>query len=380
MGREGKCGTKRSNEESPDSHRTISDLSILDADFILLFAKIADPTKFNRNHSRGKGNGEKGVGASGSGRNWRFDSADLAKAPFNNPDRENERGKGEKVGGRSEYMETRERRCHRKDESRSEIIPAADVVGPDKMDDVREKNFIDNTLFSELRSNRQTKQIYCSMNAGSNTKVTKSKSVHYAFSATNCALFLSDYLKSNEGEYIFMWDDVKYVTLRDPEICRAIDAAHSSVPSCSPSPHQYQPVITLAREHNEIVAERVESGMSVRSRWPAADTIRCGAVRCGAVRCGAMRCGAVRCRALIGWMNVGRENERGVRTSNSKSKLESYILHPISTSNARRIIQGSIEVVVDAVSELNKVLPSPNELTLGENQSSIWLPSLVANG
>jgi len=36
--------------------------------------------------------------------------------------------------------------------------------------------------------------------------------------------------------------------------------------------------------------------------------------------------------------------------------------------------------VVDAVSELNKVLPSPNELTLGENQSSIWLPSLVANG
>jgi len=36
--------------------------------------------------------------------------------------------------------------------------------------------------------------------------------------------------------------------------------------------------------------------------------------------------------------------------------------------------------VVDAVSELNKVLPSPNELTLGENQSNIWLPSLVANG
>ena len=33
--------------------------------------------------------------------------------------------------------------------------------------------------------------------------------------------------------------------------------------------------------------------------------------------------------------------------------------------------------VVDAVSELNKVLPSPNELTLGENQSSIWLPSLL---
>lgn len=36
--------------------------------------------------------------------------------------------------------------------------------------------------------------------------------------------------------------------------------------------------------------------------------------------------------------------------------------------------------VVDAVSELNKVLPSPNELTLGESQSSIWLPSLLANG
>ncbi|KYQ46775.1 hypothetical protein ALC60_14298 [Trachymyrmex zeteki] len=204
MGREGECGTKRSNEESPDSHRTMSDLSMLD---ILLFAKIADPTKSNRNHSRGKGNGE--------------------------------------------------RRRHRKDESRSEIIPAPDVVGPDKMDDVREKNFIDNTLFSELRTDRQ-KQIYCSMNAGSNTKVTKSKSVHYAFSA-NCALFLSDYLKSNEGEH--------------PEICRAIDAAHSSVPSCSPSPHQYQPVITLVREH---VSERVESGMSVRSRWPAAEErVRC---------------------------------------------------------------------------------------------------------
>ncbi|KYN45124.1 hypothetical protein ALC56_00374 [Trachymyrmex septentrionalis] len=179
----------------------VGNLSILD---ILLSAKIADPTKSNRNHSRGK-----------------------------------------------------EKRCHRKDESRSEIIPAPDVVGPDKMDDVREKNFIDNTLFSELRTDRRAKQIYCSMNAGSNTKVTKSKSVHYAFSATNRALFLSDYLKSNEGEY--------------PEICSAIDAAHSSVPSCSPSPYQYQPVITLAREHNEIVAERVEGGMSVRSRWPAAE-------------------------------------------------------------------------------------------------------------
>ncbi|KYN45123.1 hypothetical protein ALC56_00373 [Trachymyrmex septentrionalis] len=113
-------------------------------------------------------------------------------------------------------------------------------------------------------------------------------------------------------------------------------------------------------------------------------TIRCGAARCGAARCGAVRCSAVRCRAhsLIGW-----------RTSNSKSKPESYIPHPISTSNARRIIQAStIEVrsgegttllsarKLDAHSELNKVLPSPNELTLGENQSSIWLPSLVANG
>lgn len=29
-----------------------------------------------------------------------------------------------------------------------------------------------------------------------------------------------------------MWDDVKYVTLRGPEICGAIDAAHSSLPSC----------------------------------------------------------------------------------------------------------------------------------------------------
>lgn len=35
--------------------------------------------------------------------------------------------------------------------------------------------------------------------------------------------------------------------------------------------------------------------------------------------------------------------------------------------------------VVDVVSEFNKVLPSPNELTLDENQPSIWLPSL-ANG
>ncbi|KYM98926.1 hypothetical protein ALC62_10342 [Cyphomyrmex costatus] len=173
-------------------------------------------------------------GASGSGRNWRFDSADLAKAPFNNPDRENERGKGGKIGGGSEYMETRETRCHRKDESRSEIIPAPDAVDPDKMDDVREKNFIDNTLFSELI--RIYLQQSCvasgSMNGGSNTKVTKSKSVHYAFSTilTACSLFLSA--------------------------------------------HQYQPVITLAREHNEIVAERVESGMSARSRWPA-ERVRC---------------------------------------------------------------------------------------------------------
>jgi len=39
-----------------------------------------------------------------------------------------------------------------------------------------------------------------SMNGGSNTKVTKSESVHYAFSATYSALFPSDYLVSNEGE------------------------------------------------------------------------------------------------------------------------------------------------------------------------------------
>jgi len=48
------------------------------------------------------------------------------------------------------------------------------------------------------------------MNAGSNTKVTKSKSVHYAFSATNYALFLSDYLKSNEGECMSQ-DEAKWL-------------------------------------------------------------------------------------------------------------------------------------------------------------------------
>ncbi|KYM98928.1 hypothetical protein ALC62_10344, partial [Cyphomyrmex costatus] len=94
---------------------------------------------------------------------------------------------------------------------------------------------------------------------------------------------------------------------------------------------------------------------------------------------GTMRCSAVQCGALIGWMNVGREDERGVRTSNSKSKPESYILHPISVHRTH-IDSNADTAVVDAVSELNKVLPSPNELTLGENQSSIWLPSLVANG
>lgn len=41
-----------------------------------------------------------------------------------------------------------------------------------------------------------------SMNGGSNTKVTKSESVHYAFSATCSTMFPSDYLKSSEGECV----------------------------------------------------------------------------------------------------------------------------------------------------------------------------------
>lgn len=39
-----------------------------------------------------------------------------------------------------------------------------------------------------------------SMNGGSNTKVTKSESVHYAFSATYSVLFPSDCLENSEGE------------------------------------------------------------------------------------------------------------------------------------------------------------------------------------
>ena len=71
-----------------------------------------------------------------------------------------------------------------------------------------------------------------------------------------------------------------------------------------------------------------------KSTWPY-DTIR-----------GAVRCSAVQCRALIGWMNVGREDERGVvlarRSITSKAFFSSFFyytpLAPLKSLVSRRTI------------------------------------------
>lgn len=74
---------------------------------IPLFAKIADPTKSNRNHSRGKGNGRKGsvqvvpVEIGGSTRPI------LPKPHLIIPTERTNEGKERRSGAESEYMETR---------------------------------------------------------------------------------------------------------------------------------------------------------------------------------------------------------------------------------------------------------------------------------
>lgn len=83
--------------------------------------------------------------------------------------------------------------------------------------------------------------------------------------------------------------------------------------------------------------------------------LRYDAVQRGAVQSDAERCGAVRCGAVIGWMNVGREDERGVvlarRSITSKAFFSSFFyytpLAPLKSLVSRRTIGWTNENPLD---------------------------------
>lgn len=88
------------------------------------------------------------------------------------------------------------------------------------------------------------------------------------------------------------------------------------------------------------------------ANWREPGPTRRDAARCGA---GMIRRGVVRCGAPIGWMNVGRENERGVvlarRSITSKAFFSSFFyytpLAPLKSLVSRRTIGWTNENPLD---------------------------------